>query len=255
MRWLLHLYVYAHAFSISSDHGRLCRQDMAGRKVLEVYLDLLSQPCRAVHIFLNHNKIPHAVKLVALRKGENKTPEFTRLNPMQKVPVMVDNGFVLTESDAILKYLATNYNAPEHWYPRLPEKRGRVDEYTAWHHSNTRPHASKVFIMEVLLARMFGKPPDPEKLKRAVGELSETLDKLEDMFLKRQPFLCGDDITLADLLAICELMQPLGGGRDILKERPKLIAWRSRVQSALKDSFDVAHEVLYRLRDKSKAKL
>ncbi|KAG5840398.1 glutathione S-transferase theta-2 [Anguilla anguilla] len=228
---------------------------MADRTALEVYLDLLSQPCRAVHIFLNHNKIPHTVKLVALRKGEHKTPEFTRLNPMQKVPVMVDKGFVLTESDAILKYLATNYDVPEHWYPRQPEKRARVDEYTAWHHTNTRPHAAKVFIMEVLLARMTGEPPDPVRLRKALAQLSQTLDKLEDMFLKRQPFLCGDDITLADLLAVCELMQPLGGGRDILTERPKLVAWRSRVQSALKDSFDEAHGVLYRLRDKSRAKL
>uniref|UniRef100_A0A8C9TSC9 Glutathione S-transferase theta 2 n=1 Tax=Scleropages formosus TaxID=113540 RepID=A0A8C9TSC9_SCLFO len=64
---------------------------------LEVYLDLLSQPCRAVHIFLSHNKIPHKLRIVALRKGEHKTPEFTKLNPMQQVPVMVDKGFVLTE--------------------------------------------------------------------------------------------------------------------------------------------------------------
>ncbi|XP_061115876.1 glutathione S-transferase theta-2 [Conger conger] len=228
---------------------------MAGRKALEIYVDLLSQPCRAVHIFLNHNKIPHKVKMVALRKGEHKTPEFTSFNPMQKVPVMVDNGFVLTESDAILKYLATNYNAPEHWYPTLPEKRARVDEYTAWHHTNTRPFAAKVFIMEVLLARMNGQPPDPEKLQRALGQMNEMLDKLEDMFLKRKPFLCGDDITLADLLAICEIMQPLGGDRDILKERPKLLAWKSRVQSVLKDSFDEAHGVLYRVRDNFRAKL
>ncbi|KAG7480895.1 hypothetical protein MATL_G00061140 [Megalops atlanticus] len=228
---------------------------MADKKGIEVYLDLLSQPCRAVYIFLHHNKIPHTVKTVALRKGENKTPDFTKLNPMQKVPVMVDNGFVLTESDAILKYLATNYNAPEHWYPRQPERRARVDEYTAWHHANTRPHAAKVFIMEVLLPRMTGQPTDPAKLERALSELDETLEKLESMFLKRQPFLCGDDVTLADLLAVCELMQPLGGGRDILKERPKLATWRSRVQSALKDSFDEAHAVLYRLRDKSRAKL
>lgn len=54
---------------------------------------------------------------------------------------------------------------------------------------------------------MMGQPMEPEKVQRALAELSGTLDKLEDMFLKRQPFLCGDDISLADLLAICEIMQ------------------------------------------------
>ncbi|XP_078146149.1 glutathione S-transferase theta-1-like [Centroberyx gerrardi] len=104
---------------------------MATGRLVEVYLDLLSQPCRAVQILLSCNRPPHRVRTVALRKGEERTPEFTKLNPMQKVPVMVDNGFVLTESDAILKYLVTKYNLPEHWYPRQPERRARVDEYTA----------------------------------------------------------------------------------------------------------------------------
>ncbi|XP_030647236.1 glutathione S-transferase theta-2 [Chanos chanos] len=228
---------------------------MAGKRALKVYLDLLSQPCRAVYIFLKCNKIPHTVELVALRKGEHRTPQFTKLNPMQKVPVMDDNDFVLTESDAILKYLATNYNVPEYWYPRQPERRARVDEYTAWHHTNTRPHAAKVFIFEVLMPQMTGQPTDPAKLKKALAELEETLEKLETMFLKRQPFLCGDDVTLADLLAICELMQPLASGRDVLRDRPKLVSWRSRVQSALRDPFDDAHAIVYRLRDKFAAKL
>ncbi len=56
---------------------------------------------------------------------------------------------ILCDSDAILKYLATTYNVPDHWYPKLPEKRARVDEYTAWHHANTRMHASTVFLQEV----------------------------------------------------------------------------------------------------------
>lgn len=223
--------------------------------LVKVYLDLLSQPCRAVFIFLKNNKIPHTVDYVALRKGEQRSPAFTKLNPMQKVPVMDDNGFVLTESDAILKYLATTYNVPDHWYPREPVRRARVDEYTAWHHMNTRLHAAKVFIYEVLLPAMTGQPTDAGKVDKALAELEETLDKLENMFLKRQAFLCGDDISLADLLAVCELMQPLGGGRDILKDRPKLQSWKSRVQSALSGSFDEAHSILYRLRDKSKAKL
>nr|XP_020450693.1 glutathione S-transferase theta-1-like [Monopterus albus] len=226
----------------------------AGRQV-EVYLDLMSQPCRAVHIFLSCAGIPHRVRTVALRKGENRTPEFTKLNPMQKVPVMVDSGFVLTESDAILKYLATRYNVPEHWYPRQPERRARVDEYTAWHHSNTRPHAAKVFMLEVLLPAQSGSQVDEGRLIRALSQLDDTLDKLETMFLRRQAFLCGDDITVADLLAICELMQPLGGGRDVLQGRPQLQRWRSRVQSAISDAFDRAHAILYAVRDRHKAKL
>ncbi|KAI4881817.1 hypothetical protein NFI96_031874 [Prochilodus magdalenae] len=249
---------------------------------LKVHLDLLSQPCRALLIFLKFNKIPHTVRTVALRRGEvyqphirrrfavlrqlevkvelvsageQRSAEFTRLNPMQKVPVIEHNGFILTESDAILKYLATVYNVPEYWYPRDPLRRARVDEYTAWHHMNTRLHTAKVFIMEVLMPKMMGRPADPLKLEKALEELEQTLEKLEEMFLKRQAFLCGDDISIADLLAICELMQPLGGGRDVLKDHPKLQRWKSRVQAALGDSFNEAHSVLYRLRDKTAAKL
>ncbi|XP_047447133.1 glutathione S-transferase theta-2 [Mugil cephalus] len=228
---------------------------MATRQLVEVYLDLLSQPCRAVHILLNSCKIPHRVRTVALRRGENRTPEFTKLNPMQKVPVMVENDFVLTESDAILKYLCTRYDVPEHWYPRQPERRARVDEYTAWHHTHTRPHAAAVFILEVLVPAQTGSAVDRGRLVRALSELDETLEKLESMFLRRRPFLCGDDITLADLLAACELTQPLGGDRDVLKNRPQLQRWRSRVQAAVGESFDRAHAVLFALRDRRRARL
>ncbi|XP_035771811.1 glutathione S-transferase theta-2 [Neolamprologus brichardi] len=201
---------------------------MATGRLVEVYLDLLSQPCRAVHILLTCTKIPHRVRTVALRKGE---------------------------LDAILKYLTTKYDVPEHWYPRQPERRARVDEYTAWHHTNTRPHAAKVFLLEVLLPAQSGSPVDEARLNRALSDLDDTLDKLESMFLRRQPFLCGDDITVADLLAACELMQPLGGGRDVLKERPQLQQWSTRVQSAVGEAFDEAHSVLYALRDRRRARL
>ncbi|KAF3695248.1 Glutathione S-transferase theta-1 [Channa argus] len=228
---------------------------MATGQPVEVYLDLMSQPCRAVHILLNCAKIPHRVRTVGLRRGENRSPEFTKLNPMQKVPVMVVDGFVLTESDAILKYLATKYNIPDHWYPRQPERRARVDEYTAWHHNNTRPHAARVFILEVLLPAQTGAQVEQGRLIRALSQLSETLGKLESMFLRRQAFLCGDDITVADLLAVCELMQPLGGGRDVLKDHPQLQRWRDRVQAAVGEAFDQAHAVLYAVRDRRRAKL
>ncbi|XP_054629775.1 glutathione S-transferase theta-1-like isoform X1 [Dunckerocampus dactyliophorus] len=129
------------------------------------------------------------------RSGEQQSAHFTKLNPMQKVPVLKDDGFVLTESDAILKYLCRKYAVAEHWYPQQPERRARVDEYTAWHHTNTRPHAAKVFLLEVLFPTRSGSAVDEAGLARAVSQLDEP------MFLRKQAFLCGDDITLADLRA------------------------------------------------------
>lgn len=61
------------------------------------YYDLMSQPCRAVYIFLKMTGIPYQTKQIALRKMENTTKEFLQLNPFKKVPVIDDSGFILTE--------------------------------------------------------------------------------------------------------------------------------------------------------------
>lgn len=63
---------------------------------------------------------------------------------------------------------------------------------------------------QVLVPAQTSSQVDQVLLGRALAQLDDTLDKLESMFLRRQPFLCGDDITVADLLAVCELMQVRG---------------------------------------------
>lgn len=60
---------------------------------------------------------------------------------------------------------------------------------------------------QVLVPAQTGSQVDQVLLDQALAQLDNTLDKLESMFLRRQPFLCGDDVTLADILAVCELMQ------------------------------------------------
>lgn len=57
------------------------------------------------------------------------------------------------------------------------------------------------------------------------------------------------------LSALTVCLQPLGSGRDILKDRPQLRRWRSRVQSAVGESFDDAHAVLFAVRDRRRARL
>ena len=64
---------------------------------LVFYYDLMSQPCRALYIFLKMAGIPYEPKEIALRKMEHQTDEYAQINPFKKVPVIGDSGFILTE--------------------------------------------------------------------------------------------------------------------------------------------------------------
>ncbi|CAH1233001.1 GSTT2B [Branchiostoma lanceolatum] len=174
--------------------------------MLTYYYDIMSQPSRAIFQFLKANNIVYKDHPVAIRKGEHKSDWFLKINPMGKVPAINNNGFILTESVAILKYLAMRYVVPDHWYPSDLQQRARVDEYMAWQHMNTRFNAAGLFWEEVMIPQMTGKPVDKTTLDKAVSQLDNTLDMLQTMFLKDQPFLCGDNITIADLLAVSTLV-------------------------------------------------
>ncbi|XP_054852755.1 glutathione S-transferase theta-1-like [Eublepharis macularius] len=210
--------------------------------VLELYLDLLSQPCRAVYIFAKKNNIPFMVKNIEMLKGQQFSEEINKVNILRKVPVLKDGDYTLEESTAILLYLSRKYNTPSHWYPPDMKKRGRVDEYLAWQLSTIRPSASKILWLKVVIPLFLGQQIPPEKLQDAIEDLTNSMRKLEEKFLQDKPFIVGAEISLADLVAIVELMQPLGAGWDIFESHPKLLEWRRRVEAAVgKDLFMEAH--------------
>lgn len=69
------------------------------------------------------------IKNVNFLKGENKSEEFSKLNPLHQVPVLVeDDGFVLTESRAIATYLVDSNEVNSPLYPTDPIKRAIVDQ-------------------------------------------------------------------------------------------------------------------------------
>jgi glutathione S-transferase len=92
-------------------------------------------------------------------------------------------------------------------------------------------------------------------LKRFIDELDVTLDKIERIFLAEHPYLCGGDISIGDLLGVCELMQPVSVGHDVFAGRPKLEAWASRVKERLQPHFDEAHVHIMRVKDLMKSKI
>jgi len=102
---------------------------------------------------------------------------------------------------------------------------------------------------------MKGEVVDTDDLKKFQKLLEKSLNQMESIFLADQPYLCGSDISIADLLGICELMQPVMVGHEVFANRPKLEAWATRVKERLNPHFDEAHKYVYSIRDQLKSSL
>ncbi|XP_030580384.1 glutathione S-transferase theta-1b isoform X2 [Archocentrus centrarchus] len=174
---------------------------------LELYLDLFSQPCRSVYIFAKKNKVPFEFKKLSLLDGEHYGEEFGKISPIRKVPALRDGDFCLAESAAIMLYLAEKFKTPDFWYPADLQQRARVNEYLSWQHTAIRMHGSKIFWLRLLIPKVMGVEVPQEKMDSAFEDLQSSLKLFEEKFLQDRPFIVGDHITLADLVAIVEIMQ------------------------------------------------
>ncbi|KAE8634603.1 hypothetical protein XENTR_v10002362 [Xenopus tropicalis] len=149
----------------------------------------------------------------------------------------------MAESTAMLLYMARKFKTADHWYPSDIQKCAKVDEYLAWQHTNTRPNGSKVFWVKCLTPLILGQEAPAEKVDAVVAEFNTTMNNFEEKFLGNKLFIAGDEISVADLVAIVEIMQVVAGGINVFDDRPKLAAWKKRVVEALgEELFLEAHE-------------
>ncbi|KAG6543989.1 hypothetical protein Mapa_014613 [Marchantia paleacea] len=215
--------------------------------VLHLYGDLLSQPTRAVAIFLSVNNIDYELQFLNLSKLEHKRPEFLAINPRGQVPALVDDGFNLVESATILRYLALTRSVSDHWYPADARKRARVDALLDWYQTNLR-HTAKYVFSKALQVLVFKLPePMDEEVRIHEKDMTVALNHLERTLLSREgPFLLGAwQPSIADVLLSCEVMQlKLLTKRDceaILDSRPKIRKWLQELENALDPHYAKLH--------------
>ena len=94
------------------------------------------------------------------------------------------------ESHTILRYLHETRGTPDHWYPKDPKKRAKVDEYLDWHHNGLRLGAGG-FMFRKYITPFTGKPAPPESIKESLYVLKTSLSLMETYWLKDTPYLTG----------------------------------------------------------------
>lgn len=223
---------------------------------LKYYYDLMSQPSRALKLFLTVTKIPYEDNPVALRKGEHKQEPYLNVNRFGRVPAIDDDGFKLTESVAIVRYLSQKYGVPNNWYPKELKSQAAVDEFLEWHHIDLRLGCAMYFQTKLLKPMFSGKPPNEKTLAMYQDRMNSSLDNVENMWLgSGSPYLVGPQISVADLFAACEIEQIAHGDIDITKDRPKLGAWLERVRRDLHPHYAEVHKHIIKLQKIPQSKL
>lgn len=143
--------------------------------------------------------------------GVHLTDEYRdNVNRFKKVPAIVDNGFQLSESVAIFRYLTTRNKFSDEWYPKNNQVRARVDEYLEWQHYNTRQTCAQYFMLKYMKPRAIGPSPgDAQVIASAETQMDQVLDNIENLWLRPGHFLSGtNQLSFADVLAACEIEQP-----------------------------------------------
>ncbi len=110
---------------------------------MKLYMHPVSMTSRPVRLFIAENNIPCDEQVVDLMTGEHHKEPYVSLNPNRLVPMIEDGDFKLTESSAILKYLADKINSPA--YPKDLKQRAKVNEMMDWLNNVKKLKTNEVF--------------------------------------------------------------------------------------------------------------
>lgn len=122
-------------------------------------------------------------------------PEFLALNPNAMVPVIEDDGFILWESNSIIRYLASCY-AGDRLYPSGAKAKARVDQWIDWQASDLNPSWSYAFMS---LVRHSPEHQDSRALATACSQWSRHMEILNRQLEITGAYVSGDQFSLADI--------------------------------------------------------
>ncbi|XP_059277729.1 glutathione S-transferase T1-like [Lycium ferocissimum] len=202
------------------------------------------------------NEIDFEEVTISLSKRQQLSPEFEEINPIRQIPAIMDGRFKLSESHAILRYLAWAFpGIADHWYPADLYKRAKVESVLDWHRT-TFPRGPASYVFYSVLAPAVGLPLNTKAAARTEKNLIASIATIESVWLqKKGRFLLGNDQpSIADLSLACEIMNlEVVDEKDrerILGPFKRVQKWLDDTKSAMAPHFEEVHSILPEAKEK-----
>jgi glutathione S-transferase len=170
--------------------------------------------------------------------GGLETPEFRAMNPNGLVPVINDDGFILWESNAIVRYLAHRYGSEKFW-PSDAKSRADSDRWMDWSATTFQPHFLGLFVN-------YWRTPEDKRNPALIANLQQSSAKdltLLGQQLNGRNFIAGDELSIADIPNGVHLYRYYTMGLPVPK-LPDIEAYYARLQErpAYRDHVMISYE-------------
>ncbi|HZF93607.1 MAG TPA: glutathione S-transferase family protein [Allosphingosinicella sp.] len=212
----------------------------------KLYYDPASTVCRPLSMFLAEHDLGVEMCPVDLRRGEQRSEWFARVNPNMAVPAFEEDGFVLTESAAILRYFAQLADSPA--YPADLRARARIDEALDWFNTGFyRDHGYGLVYPEVLPHYRVPEARRAELRAWHTARVEARLHVLDaHMIGDHGTWATGEDFSIADMFGAA--LVTLGDliGYD-LSPYPNVCRWLAAVQA--RPSWGLANQAFHGWQD------
>lgn len=190
---------------------------------MKVYGHPLSTCTRKVLTILAEKGVTPDLDVVDFAKGEHKQDTHLAFQPFGQLPAIEDDGFVLYESRAIMRYLDEKLPGTS-FTPKDPKQRALMEQWISVEMSNFTPPAMKVIFQRVFHP-MFGKPVDEDIVAAGRTDVAKAVAVMEKQ-LSKTTYLVGEEVTLADLtfLPYVEYLFAANSG-DLITSSPSVSRW------------------------------
>ena len=219
---------------------------------MKLYYHPVSTASRPIVLFAADNSIPLDYQVIDLMTGEHMQEKYAAINPSRLVPVLEDGDFRLTESSAILKYLADKFNSPA--YPKDLQKRARVNEMMDWLNTGFYRDFGYGLVYPQIFPHHHRRSDEAQAGTIEWGKEKSKfwLHVLDERLLGAgKKYLCGDEITVADYFGagMVSLMEAINCN---LGAYPNLARWFNTMKA--RPNWAKANEVFYGMAGSFKGK-